>query len=129
MLRAYRPARLAAGALALLAAHGAAGAGDAPVVHELAIADRAVVGEPVVRVTEGDRVELRWTTDEAAEIHLHGYDVVLGLVPGATATMAFDAHATGRFPVTAHGFGAHGEEDAGHGHDEAVLLYVEVHPR
>jgi FtsP/CotA-like multicopper oxidase with cupredoxin domain len=132
MPRASRPVLWAAGALALLAAHAASGAEDAPVVHELAIAQRAVAGESVVRVTEGDRVVLRWTTDEPAEIHLHGYDLTGDLVPGETTEMAFEAHATGRFPVTAHGFGEHGDDEDGHGHEdheEAVLVYVEVYPR
>lgn len=73
-----------------------------------------------IRVTEGDRVELRWTTDEAVELHLHGYDIRLDLKPGAPRTMTFEAHAAGRFPVGIHGSGGHG-----HG----ALLYLEVHPR
>lgn len=77
-------------------------------------------GKRTVRVTEGDRVELRWTTDEAVELHLHGYDIRLDLNPGAPRTMTFEAHATGRFPVGIHGSGGHG-----HG----ALLYLEVHPR
>ncbi len=73
-----------------------------------------------LRVTEGDRVELRWTTDEAVELHLHGYDIRLELNPGAPGTMTFEAHAAGRFPVGIHG-------SSGHGH--GALLYLEVHPR
>lgn len=73
-----------------------------------------------IRVTEGDRVELRWTTDEAVELHLHGYDIRLDLKPGAPRTMTFEAHAAGRFPVGIHGSGGHG-----HG----ALIYLEVHPR
>ena len=73
-----------------------------------------------IRVTEGDRVELRWTADEAVELHLHGYDIRLDLKPGAPASMTFDAHTAGRFPVGIHG-------SSGHGHGNVV--YLEVHPR
>lgn len=73
-----------------------------------------------IRVTEGDRVELRWVADEAVELHLHGYDIRLHLKPGVPGTMTFEAHAAGRFPVGIHG-------SSGHGH--GALLYLEVHPR
>jgi hypothetical protein len=98
---------------------------------EVAIANRAVAGEQsVLRFTEGEKVRLRWTTDEAAQIHVHGYDLVVGLDPGKATLLEFDAYAAGRFPVTAHGFGATGGEDHGHGEsDETVLLYIEVYPR
>ena len=101
---------------------------------EVAIENRAVAGEQsVLRFTEGERVRVRWTTDEAAEIHVHGYDLFVELEPGKATVVEFDAYATGRFPVTAHGFGTAGEGE-GHGHggegdDEIVLLYIEVHPR
>ncbi|MEE9544850.1 MAG: hypothetical protein V3V55_04535 [Rhodospirillales bacterium] len=71
-----------------------------------------------IRVTEGDRVKLRWTADEAVELHLHGYDIELHVTPGAPGTMTFEAHATGRFPVSVHGTGGHGN-----------VVYLEVHPR
>jgi len=70
-----------------------------------------------IKVTEGDRIEIVWTTDEAVEIHLHGYDIKAELIPGAFVTMAFEAPTAGRFPITAHDFG------------HATLAYLEVHPR
>jgi FtsP/CotA-like multicopper oxidase with cupredoxin domain len=73
-----------------------------------------------IRVAEGDRVELRWTADEAVELHLHGYDIRLDLKPGAPASMTLYVHTAGRFPVGIHGSG-------GHGHGNVV--YLEVHPR
>ena len=75
-------------------------------------------GKRTARVKVGDRVEIRWTTDEAVELHLHGYDIRLGVTPGTPGTMSFDAHATGRFPVGVHGSGGHGN-----------IFYLEVHPR
>ena len=117
--------RLVAGLLLLICVAGGAHAEGTTVTLDLAIAHRAVVGDQVVRVTEGDHVILRWTTDEPAEVHLHGYDLPARLAPGETTAIEFDANATGRFPVTVHRFG---DEHAGE-HDEAALLYVEVHPR
>jgi FtsP/CotA-like multicopper oxidase with cupredoxin domain len=57
----------------------------------------------VIRVQQGDAVTLRWTSDQALTLHVHGYDVERGVVPGATATMGFTARATGRFPIEVHG--------------------------
>jgi hypothetical protein len=59
-------------------------------------------------------------------IHLHGYDIEKVITPEAPTTFNFTTYATGRFPITAHGFGAHAH---GGGHEEAPLLYLEVHPR
>ncbi|MBT3334120.1 MAG: hypothetical protein HOK21_12155 [Rhodospirillaceae bacterium] len=94
-------------------------------VIELVIKERAVQGKKVVRVTEGVTVTLHWTTDEKVELHLHGYDIEKTVKPGTTLTMTFKARATGRFPVTAHGFGEHGH---GGSHAEKALVYLEVLP-
>lgn len=92
-------------------------------VIELRIEDRTVVvPDETIRVTKGDKVSLRWTSDEDVELHLHGYDVEVEIAAGEPGTMNFEAHATGRFPVTVHGWG-----NEGHGHD--ALTYIEVYPR
>ena len=92
-------------------------------VIELRIENRKVVKpKNAVRVTEGDVVELRWTSNEPAELHLHGYDLKIHVRPGEPAVMVIKAHATGRFPITSHGWG-----EGGHGHD--ALTYLEVYPR
>jgi hypothetical protein len=91
---------------------------------ELVISERKVQREEkTIRVTQGESVELVWQSDEAAELHLHGYDISFEVSPEAPAIVTFEAHATGRFPITSHGFG--GEQ--GHGHE--ALLYIEVYPR
>ena len=91
---------------------------------DIEIRNRKVVGENVIRVNQGDEVRLTWTTDEPAELHLHGYDVEIKAVPGKPAVMDFTARASGRFPVEAHGFGG------GFGrHGESALLYIEVLPK
>lgn len=90
---------------------------------EVSISDRQVAGESdVVRVTQGERVELVWSSDERVRLHLHGYDIETEASPGMPGVMSLTAHATGRFPITSHGFG----DDGGDGHE--TLLYLEVYP-
>ncbi len=113
---------LVAGFLAI--ALGAASALAGPVEATVKIEKRKVVGERVIRVKQGDEVTIRFNTDEIVELHLHGYDIEQEAKPGSGATMSFNARATGRFPVTSHGFGGHS-----HGHGESALFYIEVHPR
>ncbi len=92
-------------------------------VIDVRIENRKVVAPPgTIRITEKDVVELRWTSDESSKLHLHGYDLETQVGPGEPAAMVFKAHATGRFPITSHGWG-----DGGHGHD--ALTYLEVYPR
>ena len=96
-------------------------------VFTLEVRSRKIVGDTTtVRVQRGDAVTLRWTTDEAVSLHLHGYDIEKALKPGAPTEFSFKAYATGRFPITAHGFGTHAH---GGGHEETHLLYLEVHPQ
>jgi hypothetical protein len=86
---------------------------------ELAVRDgKLPVEQRVVRVRQGDEVTLRWTTDKALVVHLHGYDIETSLSPAAPALMRFTARASGRFPVEIHGQGGH-----------RVLAHVEIHPR
>jgi len=103
-------------------AQDSAGAEEARQWVEIRIEDRAVVGDGVIRVTEDQAVALRWITDEAAELHIHGYDIRFDISPDAPAEVEFAAHATGRFAVTSHGFG----DEHSHGHD--TLVYIEVYP-
>ena len=70
-----------------------------------------------VRVKEGDFVEISWKADSDIELHLHGYDLLLRLKPGELRKLSFQAHTTGRYPVSAHGSGGHG-----------ALIYIEIHP-
>lgn len=83
-------------------------------------------GRDTIQVKQGDRVTLQWLTDETVEIHLHGYDIEKVLQPGIPAEMTFEAYATGRYPITAHGFGGHSSETR---HGETPLVYLEVLPR
>jgi hypothetical protein len=83
---------------------------------EIQIAERRVPpAQRVLRATEGERVELRWSADEPLVLHLHGYDLETSVAPGKPGVTAFTARLTGRFPVEIHGHRA--------------LLHVEIHPR
>lgn len=74
----------------------------------------------VIKVEQGDRVRLLFTSDTPMTLHLHGYDVEIEVTPGAPAELSFEAYAAGRYAVEEHGRGgAHGE----------ALLRIEVHPR
>jgi len=79
----------------------------------------------VIRVSQGDVVKLRWSTDQPLTLHMHGYDIEQTLERGAVAAMTFTARATGRFPVHVHD----GSARAGsHSHQEAPLVLIEVYP-
>jgi hypothetical protein len=97
-----------------------------PVRQSIVIRNRKVEGgQNVIRVAQGDTVELEFTGDEAAELHLHGYDRLLKLQPGLPAVLRIEARIAGRFPLEAHAFGAGG----GRRHTQNVVLYLEVLPR
>ena len=77
---------------------------------------KLAAGPDVLKVAQGDEVELRVTADRADELHLHGYDLTLKLQPGVPAELRFTATRTGRFEYELHH--AHGDLGA-----------LEVHPR
>jgi hypothetical protein len=72
----------------------------------------------LLRVRQGDEVTLRWTSDRAFTLHLHGYDLEAKLGPQAPVELRFTARATGRFPLEIHGAGT-----------ERTVGHLEVHPR
>ena len=95
-------------------------------IFKLDIKQRSLSGDHAyVRVKQGDKVRLLWTSDELVLLHIHGYDIIVSLTPEVPSEVTFKAHATGRFPVTSHGFGA---PDPTHHAHEITLLYVEVYP-
>lgn len=78
-----------------------------------------------VRVTQGEQVELRFTSDRKLHLHLHGYDIERIVAPGATAVMAFHARIPGRFSITTV---RDGKAKRGGHHHGGTVLYLEVHP-
>src|SRR5438552_3839973 len=97
---------------------------------DLSIVGRRVEGStPTIRVKRGDSVILRWRTDEAVSLHLHGYDIQTKLSPASSTRMRFEAGVAGRFAITAHEFGAVADAEARpQKHREITLLYLEVLP-
>lgn len=96
---------------------------------EVVVKDGAVARElRVLKVSQHDRVQVRWSVDRPLVVHLEGYDVSVTARPDAPATMEFRARATGRFPVHAHAAETVRPEQ-GHAHGRGALLRLEVHPR
>ena len=50
-------------------------------------------------VEVGRTVVIRVTSDVADHVHVHGYDLMADVAPGAPATIRFEADAPGRFEV------------------------------
>jgi hypothetical protein len=93
---------------------------------------RVPQAQRVLRATEGERVELRWTADEPLVLHLHGYDIETRVAPDKAAVTSFTARLTGRFPVAIHVDSAPGRSSSSaksSSHHHVTLLHVEVHPR
>lgn len=121
--RAFSIALLVIGSIPMLAATEQAVNGSDGVQRiEIRIENRQVLGDQVIRIDQGQTVRLLWMTDEAAELHIHGYDIRFEIAPDVPAEIAFTAHATGRFAVTSHGFA----DEHSDGHD--TLVYIEVYP-
>lgn len=80
---------------------------------------RVISPKETIRVSQGDVVELHWTSDTRVRLHIHGYDRELDVRPGKTAKIVIRARVAGRFPIERHG-GGHGED---------TLTYLEVYPR
>jgi len=124
------PTRLLQPALAALLSVLLLGAAPAVQEFELSILKRSIEGKvSTIRVRQGETVLLRWRTDETVELHVHGYDLRARLSPSQPASVRFEARVAGRFPITAHGFGAVAEHRARpKKHRETTLLYLEVLP-
>ena len=76
----------------------------APTPAPVAIDVVVVGGEPeggIVResVDLDSAVVLTVTSDVADEVHVHGYDLMADVAPGAPATIRFTADAPGRFEI------------------------------
>ena len=81
-------------------------AATAPVQVDVVV----VGGEPqggIVResVDLDSAVVLTVTSDVADEVHVHGYDLMADVAPGAPATIRFTADAPGRFEIELEGTG------------------------
>lgn len=122
LLRAVGVSRLALLVVFCVLNANAPLAGSGKTIHYEIKAGRRTEGPPVLRVTQGEVVTLVWKSSQRAEIHLHGYNLLVEVPGGGSAEMKLDARATGRFPITLHGAD-------GHGHAHKPLAYLEVHPK
>ncbi len=77
-----------------------------PRVETIRIKGRAPVGEPeTLKYESGDTVRLRFRSDVAEEVHIHGFDEYVDVPAGGTVTKRFDADLEGIFEVESHGSG------------------------
>ena len=69
----------------------------------LVLEDGEVTGDtPLAQLTLGRPVRLEVTSDVADELHVHGVDETVDLVPGQTAALEFTPESPGRFEVELH---------------------------
>ena len=88
-----------------------------PPARVIRIRDRAPVGEPpTLTYQSGDTVRLRFRSNVAEEVHVHGFDEYVDVPAGGTATLNFEADAEGIFEVESHGSGE-------------LLARLEIRPR
>jgi len=66
---------------------------------QVSYAGGTITGGGRVPVKEGTSVTLEVTSDVADEVHVHGYDLMQDVTPGAPATITFDATIPGVFEV------------------------------
>ena len=81
----------------------------------------------VIRVSKGDSVHWRITSDAAGEVHVHAYHLETKVVSGKPSELAFKAFATGRYRVEWHP--ANGQPAAPGAQHAAPLATLEVHPK
>ena len=114
--------------LMLIFVNVAAGAAEpSDRTFDVTIARGAIPKEQrMLRVTKGDMVRLRLTSDAAGEIHLHGYRLAAKLAPGVPGEIAFKAYATGRYRLEWH---PAGEAKSSGGHHGPAPATLEVRPR
>jgi len=58
-----------------------------------------------LKVKQGDTVSFTFTSDEAGEVHLHGYDLTAEVSPGKPGNLFFEASTPGAFAINFHVFG------------------------
>jgi hypothetical protein len=77
-----------------------------PRVETIEMEDRAPVGEPqTLEYERGETIRLRFRSDVAEEVHIHGFDRYVDVPAGGTKTERFEASLEGIFEVESHGSG------------------------
>jgi hypothetical protein len=83
----------------------------------------------LIRVKQGEALELVFQTDEVVDLHLHGYNRAFRVKPGEPAVLTLSAHIAGRFAIEAHRFAGNPSIGLKPKSNEITLLYLEVYPR
>ena len=80
----------------------------APRVETIRIRDgRPASGEArTIRYDSGETVRLRFSSNAASEVHIHGYDKYVNVPAGGSARTRFKADAEGIFEIEEHGTGS-----------------------
>jgi hypothetical protein len=77
-----------------------------PRVETIRMRGRAPVGEPqTLEYDSGDTIRLRFRSDVAEEVHIHGYDKYVQVPANGSARTRFKANLEGIFEVESHGSG------------------------
>ena len=77
-----------------------------PRVETVQIRDNGPVGEPkTLEFDSGDTIRLRFTSNTASEVHIHGYDKYVNVPAGGSARTRFKADAEGIFEMEDHDTG------------------------
>ena len=102
------------------------GADSPPIVTDTTtidvnIANRATTStRQDLRATQGDTVSLRFTSDEAGEVHLHGYDLTTLVSPDQPDGLTFEATNAGSFSLNFHVYASASLDVDADGHDKAA---------
>ena len=76
-----------------------------PYTFEIVIEGSTVTGGGRLTVPVGETVTLRFTSDVADEVHIHGYDIYVDLAPGETGEVSFPADIPGTVEIELHNGG------------------------
>ena len=86
------------------------------------IANRATTStREDLRATQGDTVSLRFISDEAGEVHLHGYNLTAAISPTQPGNITFTADTAGAFGLNFHIYASENPTESGdssHGHSD-----------
>jgi hypothetical protein len=97
-------------------------------IEEEAMRGQAMVAEiPVLRVHEGDRINLLLTAPLPAEVYIHGLETSTTLLPNLETSLAFSAATPGRYFVHLHNVVCADPHQLNDSHVEVAI--VEVEPR
>ena len=93
---------------------------DDAVVIDFAIVERGTqLTRSDLKIDRGDTVILNFTADEPGEIHLHGYDLTVGVSPNRVSSLTFPADTAGAFGINFHVYASEPGDTNGHDQETA----------